>query len=89
MHRPRQKKKKGAGEREKGTEGTRRGKKRTIQYINVNEIYTILLRFQLSSQLEVLHKIKHLQTTWGLFGDNCPNVVAQTGLFVSEIFSCK
>lgn len=76
-------------EREKGSEGTRRGKKRTIQYINAIEIYTIFPRFQLSSQLEVLHKIKHLQTTWGHFGDNCPNVVAQTGLFVSEIFSCK
>lgn len=88
-HAPALSQEKKKGEREKGSEGTRRGKKRTIQYINAIEIYTIFPRFQLSSQLEVLHQIKHLQTTWGHFGDNCPNVVAQTGLFVSEIFSCK
>lgn len=80
-------------EREKGSEGMRRGKKRTIRYINANEIYTNIPAFPAArkdfSQLEVLHKIKHLQTTWGHFGDNCPNVVAQTGLFVTEIFSCK
>lgn len=32
---------------------------------------------------------KASQTTWGHFGDNCPNVVAQTRLFVTKIFSCK
>lgn len=42
---------KGKKEREKGSKGRRRGKKRTIQYINVNGMYTVFLCFQLRGRI--------------------------------------
>lgn len=67
-----------------------RGKKREIEYINVNEIYihSCLLRNPFTLY-EALHQISHLQAALEHFGDNSPNVVAQTETFVPEIFSCK
>lgn len=52
-------------------------------------IFTAVCTENPFTQLETWHKITHLQTTLEHFGDNCPNVVPQTVIFVTEIFSCK